>query len=81
VRGWEILSAYPLQSFKLDREHKTDGSADITVSNLGILEKMTGAAGIINADAYIDRSSGKLRIWTSLKVLGTYGKLHILFKS
>jgi hypothetical protein len=78
VRGWEILSAYPLQSFKLDRERSTDGPANITVSNLGILEKMTGAAAIINADAYIDRSSGKLRIWTSLKVLGTYGKLHVL---
>jgi hypothetical protein len=78
VRGWEILSAYPLQSFKLDRERSTDGPANITISNLGILEKMTGAAAIINADAYVDRSSGKLRIWTSLKVLGTYGKLHVL---
>lgn len=76
-RGWEILSAYSLQSFKLDREQPRHGSTDITVSNLGILEKMTGAAAIINSDSYIERSSGRLRIWTSLKVLGTYGKFRI----
>ncbi|KAH3950293.1 hypothetical protein HBI81_245810 [Parastagonospora nodorum] len=73
VRGWEILSAYPLQSFKLEREKPGRGLADISVANLGVLEKMTGAAAIINADSYIERSSGRLRIWTSLKVLGTYG--------
>jgi hypothetical protein len=73
VRGWEILTAYPLQSFKLEREQHWKGPEDIAVANLGILEKMTGAAAIINSDSYIDRSSGRLRIWTSLKVLGTYG--------
>lgn len=78
VRGWEILSAYPLQSFKLERENPGKGSADISVANLGILEKMTGAAAIINADSYIERSSGRLRIWTSLKVLGTYGNTQAL---
>ncbi|KAF2823401.1 glycoside hydrolase [Ophiobolus disseminans] len=72
-RGWEILSAYPLQSFKLGREQPAEGPEDISVTNLGILEKMTGAAAIINSDSYIERSSGRLRIWTSLKVLGTYG--------
>jgi hypothetical protein len=75
VRGWEILSAYPLQSFKLEREQPWKGPEDISVANLGILGKMTGAAAIVNADSYIDRSSGRLRIWTSLKVLGTYGKI------
>lgn len=78
VRGWEILSAYPLQSFKLEREKPGKGSADISVANLGIIEKMTGAAAIINADSYIERSSGRLRIWTSLKVLGTYGNTQAL---
>ncbi|KAF1841878.1 glycoside hydrolase family 36 protein [Cucurbitaria berberidis CBS 394.84] len=73
VRGWEILSAYPLHSLKLQREKAGKGPEDIAVANLGILGKMTGAAAIVNTDSYIDRSSGRLRIWTSLKVLGTYG--------
>ncbi|KAI8937818.1 hypothetical protein NX059_005512 [Plenodomus lindquistii] len=73
VRGWEILSAFPLHSFKLQREHPGTGPEDITIANLGIVGKMTGAAAIVNTDSYVDRSSGKLRIWTSLKVLGTFG--------
>ena len=79
VIGWDILSAFPYQSFKLERgEHGAEGPADISVANFGILGKMTGAAGIISSDAYVERDSGKLRVWTSLKVLGTYGMLHDL---
>jgi hypothetical protein len=74
TRGWEILSAYPLQNFKLKRSHKASGPEEVQVANLGILEKMTGAAAIVNTNSYVDRSSGRLRIWTSLKVLGTYGE-------
>lgn len=74
VQGWEILSAFPLHPFKLERRHPAEGPAEISVANLGLLGKMTGAAGIVNTDSYIERSSGRLRIWTSLKVLGTYGK-------
>ena len=74
VIGWDILSAFPLQSFQLERgQHDVAGPADISVANLGLLGKMTGAAGIINSDSYIERESGRLRIWTSLKVLGIYG--------
>lgn len=79
-RGWEILSAFPLQSFELERERPAKGPNSISVASLGILEKMTGAAAIINTDSYIERSSGRLRIWTSLKVLGTYGELHTSFR-
>jgi hypothetical protein len=76
IIGWEILSAFPLHTFKLERgPHGAAGPAEISVANLGILGKMTGAAGIINSDAYVERDSGKLRVWTSLKVLGTYGTL------
>jgi hypothetical protein len=75
VQGWEILSAFPLQTFELDRRHSADGPTTISVANLGVLGKMTGAAAIVNTDSYIDRESGRLRVWTSLKVLGTYGKL------
>jgi hypothetical protein len=77
IRGWEILSAYPLPSFKLDRNTPLQGPENISVANLGILGKMSGAAAILNADMYIDRSSGRLRVWTSLKVLGTYGKFFL----
>ncbi|KAF2030319.1 raffinose synthase protein-like protein Sip1 [Setomelanomma holmii] len=73
VRGWEILSAYPIQSFKLKRGIPGSGPEEISVSNLGIIGKITGAAAIVNTDSYIDRASGRLRIWTALKVLGTYG--------
>jgi hypothetical protein len=81
VRGWEILSAFPLPLFKLERNTPLQGPETIEVANLGILGKMTGGAAIINADSYIDRSSGRLRIWTSLKVLGTYGELYLAFFS
>jgi hypothetical protein len=74
VQRWEILSAFPLQSFKLERQHEADGPADISVANLGLLGKMSGAAGIINTDSYVDRETGRLHIWTSLKVLGTFGR-------
>ncbi|KAF2192639.1 glycoside hydrolase family 36 protein [Zopfia rhizophila CBS 207.26] len=73
IQGWEILSAFPLQSFKLERSHPVEGPEDVTVANFGLLGKMTGAAAIVNTDSYIERESGRLRIWTSLKALGTYG--------
>jgi hypothetical protein len=76
VRGWEVLSAFPLQSYRLERSHPAAGPEHIAVTNLGILGKMTGAAAIINSYSYLDMSSGRLKIWTSLKVLGTYGKLN-----
>jgi hypothetical protein len=79
VRGWEILSAFPLHTFTLQRGtgHPAKGQENIRVACLGVVEKMTGAAAIIQTDSYVDRESGKLRIWTSLKVLGTYGKLSL----
>ncbi|OCK79847.1 glycoside hydrolase family 36 protein [Lepidopterella palustris CBS 459.81] len=73
VQGWEILSACPVRSFKLERKELADGPDGIKVANLGLLGKMTGSAAIVNSDMYIERSSGRLRIWTSLKALGTYG--------
>lgn len=81
VRGWEILSAFPLQSFSLQREAGLDaaGPKHISVANLGVLGKMTGAAAIVNTDSYIERSSGRLRVWTSLKVLGQFGKITFSF--
>jgi hypothetical protein len=73
VQGWEILSAFPLHTFELERKRPAAGPTTITVANLGLLGKMTGAAAIVNTDSYIEHSSGRLRVWTSLKALGTYG--------
>ncbi|KAF2273677.1 glycoside hydrolase [Westerdykella ornata] len=73
VQGWEILSAFPVRTFELGRKHPGKGLTTISVANLGLLGKMTGAAAIVNYSSYIERSSGRLRIWTSLKALGTYG--------
>ncbi|CAE7205952.1 hypothetical protein PTNB73_07260 [Pyrenophora teres f. teres] len=75
VRGWEILSAFPLLPFTLKREegHDVQGPEDVQIAILGVVGKMTGAAAIVSSDAYVDRSSGRLRVWTSLKVLGTFG--------
>jgi hypothetical protein len=73
VEGWDIISAFPVQTFELQRRHHADGPSSITVANLGLLGKMTGAAAIVSTDSYVDRSSGRLRVWTSLKALGTYG--------
>ena len=76
IRGWEILSAYPLLDLELKRgqDSEAKGPSKISVANLGIVGKMTGAAAIISADAYVDRNSGRLRVWTSCKVLGTFGE-------
>ncbi len=69
VKGWEILSAYPLRSFTLkDRQVAT------SVAVLGLLGKMTGAAAVVHSDIYVE-STGRLRIWTSLKALGILGEV------
>ncbi|KAJ9643895.1 hypothetical protein H2199_003761 [Coniosporium tulheliwenetii] len=47
VQGWEILSAFALRSFQLKRSSPAKGSASITVANLGLLGKMTGAAAAL----------------------------------
>ncbi|KAK7544391.1 raffinose synthase protein-like protein Sip1 [Phyllosticta citribraziliensis] len=67
VQEWEILSAAPVST------HNTStGSVKLAV--LGLVGKMTGAAAIVNYDVYVEREGGHhLRIWTSLKALGTYG--------
>lgn len=74
TQGWEILSAYPVQQFELRRSHEAKGPSSVDVAVLGLLGKMTGAAAIISTSSYVDRESGRLRVWTSLKAMGTYGK-------
>lgn len=73
VQGWEILSAFPLREFELQRKEKLSGSEKVAVANLGLLGKMTGAAAVVSADMYMTET-GRLRIRCSLKALGTFGK-------
>ena len=65
VQGWDILSAYALRSFTV-KEKK------VQVAMMGLLGKMTGSAAVSGLDMYVE-SNGRLRIWVSLKALGTMG--------
>lgn len=68
VQTWEILSASPVHT------HSTRHNKEIQVSVLGLIGKMTGAAAIVNYDVYVEREGmQRLRVWTSLKALGTFG--------
>ncbi|KAI9702357.1 MAG: hypothetical protein M1836_000836 [Candelina mexicana] len=69
LRGWEILSAYPIQTFDLATNNV---KSSLNVAILGLLGKMAGAAAIVSSDLYVE-SNGRLRILTSLKALGVLG--------
>ena len=71
VKGWEILSAFPLQIFKLAGGRSVDNETT-KIAVLGLLGKMTGAAAVTNSDIYVE-VNGSLRIWTSLMALGLLG--------
>ncbi|KAI9831128.1 MAG: hypothetical protein M1819_005216 [Sarea resinae] len=70
VGQWEILSAHPVQKFKLQKTR--EAGDEIRIANFGLLGKMTGAAAIVNTDIYVE-DNGRLRFWTSLKALGVLG--------
>jgi hypothetical protein len=70
VKGYDILSAYAV------RRYPRDGN-EIAVANLGLLRKMSGAAAVVNTDIYVEKN-GRLKVWTSFKALGTYGK-HVCY--
>ncbi|RKK78385.1 hypothetical protein BFJ71_g16509 [Fusarium oxysporum] len=67
VRGYDIFTAYPLQMF-------TEGSyGQIGISNMGLLGKMTGCAGVIASS--IERCPNqRILLTTELKALGTLGR-------
>lgn len=72
VKGWEILSAYPLCSFTLGR-HQELKSSNIKIAVLGLLGKMTGAAAVLNSESRVE-VNGKLRVTSSIKALGVLGE-------
>lgn len=70
IKGWEILSSFPLHSFKLKGSQDAD---EIKVAVLGLLGKMTGAAAVLTTEMQVD-GNGRLRIESSIKALGVLGK-------
>ncbi|KAJ5532364.1 Raffinose synthase [Penicillium frequentans] len=70
-RAWEILTAYPTQSFTIKRSN-TSSESQTHVAILGLLGKMTGAAAVISSDSFIV-DNGRLRVDVHLKALGTLG--------
>lgn len=71
VKGWEILSAYPVGSFHLSKGQ--NGKIEPTkVAVLGLLGKMTGAAAVLDSEMHME-ATGRLRISSSIKALGVLG--------
>ena len=71
VKGYEILSAYPLRSFTLSGSTGLSSSAT-KVAVLGLLGKMTGAAAVTGSKMQME-DNGRLKIDVSLKALGVLG--------
>jgi hypothetical protein len=67
VRGYDILSSYPLRGFMNET-----GSETTWIANLGLLEKMAGAAAIVD-NRITMLENGRIFIDTNLKALGTLG--------
>lgn len=70
VKGYEILSAFPLRSFPLPSSQPTAPATKIGV--LGLLGKMTGAAAVLSTSSKV-AENGKLQIEVVLKALGVVG--------
>ena len=67
VRGYDILSAYPLRGFVDEKKNETTW-----VANLGLLGKMAGAAAIVD-NKIIKLENGRIVIDTNIKALGVLG--------
>ncbi|KAK4447603.1 raffinose synthase Sip1 [Podospora aff. communis PSN243] len=64
--GYDVLSAFPLATF----EGKTRGR--VSVTNLGLVGKMTGCAAILNS-RYSVQENGRLLVASNVKALGVVG--------
>src|SRR5689334_11647749 len=60
VRGWEILTAYPLQIFH------TDAHGPVHLANLGLVGKMTGCAAVVRTGFDL-LQNGRMFMATSVK--------------
>lgn len=68
IRGYEIMSAYPLRGFFEEKKKETTW-----VSTLGLLGKMAGAAAVVQNDI-TKLENGKIVVDTSVKALGVLGR-------
>ncbi|TVY71546.1 putative galactinol--sucrose galactosyltransferase [Lachnellula suecica] len=67
IRGYDILSSYPLRGFVDEMKNETTWLA-----NLGLIGKMAGAAAIVD-NRITKLENGKIVIDTNLKALGILG--------
>ncbi|KAF2235298.1 glycoside hydrolase family 36 protein [Viridothelium virens] len=80
VKGWEILSAYPLSCFELGTQTisccphhaRIKAASSVSVAVLGLVGKMTGAAAIMESKAE-EVASGRIKVSARLKGLGVLG--------
>lgn len=66
TKGYDVFTATPLRRFQIK-------SGEITIASLGLLGKFCGAAAIVGIDIYTEKT-GRLRVYTSFKALGTIGE-------
>lgn len=71
VKGYEILSAYPLLVLPNPQARGPDSSS-AKVAVLGLLGKMTGAAAVIKSETRLE-GNGRVCVEVTLKALGTLG--------
>ncbi len=71
IKGYEILSAYPLLALPTPQTSGLD-SPSTKVAVLGLLGKMTGAAAVVRSETQRE-GNGRLRVEVALKALGTLG--------
>ena len=71
VKGYEILSAYPLLALPVQKAPDSHSPAT-KVAVLGLLGKMTGAAAVARSKTRVEEN-GRLRVELALKALGTLG--------
>ena len=72
VKGYEILSAYPLLALPGPTKTISSDSPATKVAVLGLLGKMTGAAAVVRSQTRLEES-GRLRVELALKALGRLG--------
>ena len=73
VKGYEILSAYPLLDLPTSKDTSAPNPSSSTkVAVLGLLGKMTGAAAVVGSETRIE-GNGRLHVEVTLKALGTLG--------
>ncbi|EEH41614.1 hypothetical protein PAAG_03177 [Paracoccidioides lutzii Pb01] len=74
TKGWEILTMFPVRTFKMPNRQTSSRGATINtdVAILGLLGKMTGVAAIVTSDIFLIANS-RLKFNINLKALGTLG--------